>query len=548
MNATLVSRWILVGCLILASPQAAFAKGLFESLSGALNPEQAEETTHLSRLQPRESCGGDGRTSLLNAQVEQGLGVVRDTQLQNYLDGILAKLLAVSPMPDCSVTVYVTPHDATQAVALADGGILVALGFLRNLKSEDEVAALLAHELTHILSNHHESDAFVETQDSFLKGLDTANAAGSVILGVVDPELAQGLDAATNVGGAMYQISESLIAPAWTVEQEDEADLTGIDLMAAAGYNPRAMASLMDVIAVQDEAYAKVLAEREKLHQQQMQQTVAEAATTTDFNNPLSILSSAAKLTTGVVSGADADSHRPAAERKTRANAYIKQFHSKLRRRKFTTEPWEAVTSGGDSGATMAAYSRAAEARRVLFSDQNLPQADELAKGSVRGRFSSHSYPRLVYSEVRLKQGNRPKAMQNLEIALKEDGAPWQLYRSYAELQMLTGDNRGAGATVDRADAHFGQPLGIAPFAIKVHRAAGNRDKVAAYLNRCRVAGKRAHIKICETAAGIESKQTASPSSSGGSLFGSGIKLPSFGNSSGGNSNSGGGISFGNNN
>ncbi|MDA0664103.1 MAG: M48 family metalloprotease, partial [Proteobacteria bacterium] len=61
--------------------------------------------------------------------------------------GITTKLLQNSPYPACQVTVYVTPHDAAQAVALADGGILIALGFLRNLKNEDEVAAVLAHEL-----------------------------------------------------------------------------------------------------------------------------------------------------------------------------------------------------------------------------------------------------------------------------------------------------------------------------------------------------------------------------------------------------------------
>lgn len=77
----------------------------------------------------RDSCGGNGEKSLLNASVEQGLGVVSNDDLSGYLNGIVKKLLAVSPIPDCSVTVYVTPHDAAQAVALADGGILVAIGF-----------------------------------------------------------------------------------------------------------------------------------------------------------------------------------------------------------------------------------------------------------------------------------------------------------------------------------------------------------------------------------------------------------------------------------
>ena len=137
-------------------------------------------------------------------------------------------------------------------------------------------------------------------------------------------------------------------------------------------------------------------------------------------------------------------------------------------------------------------------------------------------------------SEVRLKQGDRKKAMQNLEIALRDNDAPWQIYRSYAELQMLTGNTLGAASTVQRADARFGQPLGIAPFAIKVHRAAGDQASVEAYLNRCRVAGKRAHVKICEAAAGQQKPEANSGSATGGSgIVGSGFKLPGFGGGSG---------------
>ena len=251
-------RWPAVlglAALILTTAQPSQGAGFLDKLKDAITGEDEAkpDKTHLEEFKADAGsgpCGGDGKTSLMHARVEQGLGVIDDKVLAAYINGVMAKLIAASPYPKCGVRVYVTPHDAAQAVALNDGGILVAIGFLRNLKSEDEVAALLAHELSHILHNHHSSDSFVDTQDELLKGMDTANAAGSMLVGLVDPKLKQTLDATTSVGSALYSVSENMIAPAWTSEQEDEADLLGADLMAAAGYNPRAMGRMMDVIGV----------------------------------------------------------------------------------------------------------------------------------------------------------------------------------------------------------------------------------------------------------------------------------------------------------
>ncbi|MDA0664104.1 MAG: hypothetical protein O3B08_14885 [Proteobacteria bacterium] len=57
----------------------------------------------------------------------------------------------------------------------------------------------------------------VESQDGFLKGLEAANVSGGMLLGMVDPKLQKSVDATLSVGDALYNVSESMIAPAWTV-------------------------------------------------------------------------------------------------------------------------------------------------------------------------------------------------------------------------------------------------------------------------------------------------------------------------------------------
>jgi hypothetical protein len=161
-------------------------------------------------------------------------------------------------------------------------------------------------------------------------------------------------------------------------------------------------------------------------------------------------------------------------------------------------------------------YYKATVARRAVFSGGNLQSALQDANASVAGAFSDDAYPRLAQSEVRLKKGDRKAALASLETVMKGGNAPWQIYRSYADLQLAEGNVPAAVRAVETADRRFGQPLGIAPFAIKVHRAAHDEDRMLFYLERCYKSGSRAHVKICRTAAGLEPETQSGSGSSGG--------------------------------
>jgi len=510
---------LAVGCAAIADKSA--RAGLFDDVKNVFGGDA--KGTHLQQLQPaaedQAACGGDGRESQLNARVEQGLGVVNAPDLSAYLNGIMGRLAAASPFPKCRVIVRVTPHATVQAVALADGGVLIAIGFLRNLKNEDEVAALLAHELSHILMRHHASDAFVDAQDKVLKGMDAANIAGGALLRRYDPSLQRKVESVTAAGDAAYGVSESMIAPAWTRDQEDEADFLGTDLLVAAGYNPRAMAAILQVVAAHEANHAAVEAEREALTKPTVQQALSDAANKTNLSDGWSILDSVTKVVTATadsVTDATKQSHRPAEERKKAVNDYIRQFHKKHRRRAYKEEPWAKLRATGSSGETFDRYRKASEARRLANTGGDPKQALSLAEAGIKGRFSDQSYFRLAFAEVRLQQGDRKKAERNLELAMNLTDPPWHIFRAQVDMQSNAGDKAGAAATIERADALFGQPLGIAPYAIRIHQSAGNTDKVLAYVKRCDDSGKRAHLAACLTAAGLTNEQYQKKKLSGG--------------------------------
>jgi hypothetical protein len=337
--------------------------------------------------------------------------------------------------------------------------------------------------------------------------MDAANSVGTMLAG--NTALGAKIQTVSEVGTAVYGVSEGLIAPAWTRDQEDQADLYGTDLCAKAGYNPRAMASVLDIIAAHEQANAAVDTERKRMQEEGLKNTVLESARTTNTSDTWSMIASAAKVTTAAVASIASDrrEHRSAAERKASVNDYVRQHHGDKRRVAFTLSPWEKTLKQGRSGAVFERYRNASEARRIAYTGGDLKEAEGLARRGVSGDFSSHAYPRLAFSEVRQKQNERNSAVQNLQIAMREENVPWQVYRSYADLQLAAGDRRGAMQTVARADQLYGQPLSIAPYAIKVFREGGDRAKVNHYLDRCNKSAKRAQFEVCLSAAGLTKQQ-----------------------------------------
>jgi predicted Zn-dependent protease len=114
------------------------------------------------------------------------------------------------------------------AYAMPGGKIMVYSGLVEKLQLSDaEIAAVLGHEISHALREHtRERVSRDYEQKVALLGL-------AVITGV-DPSV---MDLADSVASVTFQLPHSR-------EQEAEADVMGLELMARAGYDPHAAISL----------------------------------------------------------------------------------------------------------------------------------------------------------------------------------------------------------------------------------------------------------------------------------------------------------------
>jgi len=123
--------------------------------------------------------------------------------------------------------------DNPNAFALPGGKVGVHTGILNVAKNQDQLAAVIAHEIGHVYANHH--DERVTRQIG-------AQGALGVVGALAGSRYGEGAQqATTQLGGAAAQ---GLFLLPGTRVQETEADVVGQDLMAKAGFDPRAAVAL----------------------------------------------------------------------------------------------------------------------------------------------------------------------------------------------------------------------------------------------------------------------------------------------------------------
>lgn len=121
--------------------------------------------------------------------------------------------------------------DEVNAFALPGGRIGVYRGILRVAQTPDELAAVLAHEIAHVIAHHHNE----RVSQQF-----AAESALSLIQAVAAPESQMGQLAMAALG---LGVQVGILMP-FSRLQEQEADLVGLELMARAGFDPRAAITL----------------------------------------------------------------------------------------------------------------------------------------------------------------------------------------------------------------------------------------------------------------------------------------------------------------
>jgi predicted Zn-dependent protease len=121
------------------------------------------------------------------------------------------------------------------AFALPGGQIFLTRGLFERLASEDQLAAVLAHEIGHVVGRH--------SSEQMAKGQLGKTLATAVGLG------ASGGERSTLKTMMAAMAANQVLQLRYGRADESESDETGMKYMAQAGYDPHAMLELMQILA-----------------------------------------------------------------------------------------------------------------------------------------------------------------------------------------------------------------------------------------------------------------------------------------------------------
>jgi predicted Zn-dependent protease len=167
----------------------------------------------------------------------------RNRQLILYLNSICQTLVINSSRPEIFNGYHVMILDSPEynAFATPGGHILVTRGLVEAATSEDMLAAIIAHELAHIILRHGISmiDDMKINEEIAAVARQAAAFAGSG-----NPGAQRALAMRNSVSG----IIDTMLKNGYSRPQEFEADKSAVALLAAAGYDPNAMVHILRIL------------------------------------------------------------------------------------------------------------------------------------------------------------------------------------------------------------------------------------------------------------------------------------------------------------
>jgi predicted Zn-dependent protease len=199
--------------------------------------------TAQTRIEPRRNSFTPAQDVQLGrqaaTQVRQQLPMLTDRATENLVERIGARLVSAVPsrfrQPGFHYTFDVVNQREINAFALPGGPMFLNRGMLQAARTDDEVAGVMAHELSHVVLRHGTLQA--AKAQKFQLGAIAGQVLGSIVGGRTGQVIAQG----SQFGLGTYFLK-------YGREYEREADLLGAQIMARAGYDPRQMANMFRTI------------------------------------------------------------------------------------------------------------------------------------------------------------------------------------------------------------------------------------------------------------------------------------------------------------
>ena len=170
-------------------------------------------------------------------------GLDPDPSQQAYVDEVCENLIQNSKAKetDWPFECHLLADDQIiNAFALPGGQVFITSALFDELETEGQLAGVLAHEIGHVVARH--------SAQQIAKAQLTQGLTGAVVIASYDPQEPNSRSAAY-----MAQIVGQLVNMKFGRDDELQSDRLGVEFMSEAGYDPRALLRVMEILAASTE-------------------------------------------------------------------------------------------------------------------------------------------------------------------------------------------------------------------------------------------------------------------------------------------------------
>lgn len=209
------------------SDEAAAAAGSVANLAEAINETFTPEQQYYV---------GRGVAATILDQYEP----FRNRLATEYVNSLGQGLGLVSPQPFLykGYRFMILDSDEINAFATPGGHIFISLGMIRLAESEDELAAILAHEITHVVLQHG------------MKSIKSSRITSSVVDALATTASAltdnQLVELTASFSGSVDDIAQTMVVNGYSRATEREADEGAIRILIDVGYDPYALVRVLE--------------------------------------------------------------------------------------------------------------------------------------------------------------------------------------------------------------------------------------------------------------------------------------------------------------
>lgn len=448
-----------------------------ETAAQQIVERDGETRTLISKLKPTyepSKLAIGLERDVMNKRAET-FGIIALPEMNDYLNGVRLRLLGQVGLANLPGKVYLTANPELGATTTPDGNIFINWSLLQYLNSEDDVAAVIAHELSHEILGHSDSSIFGQyfqkTRSLHRMGLELILSGRNVAnngqkKGLKKKEASQ----LSNLQLAVT-LTTKVFAPSWQRGQERSADLLGVDLLVAAGYNPDGMSNMLSVLKEYDANNQKPV-DWEKIANQ--------LASFSQGDKELKLQSGV-----GLMQMAFGVAHPEAGTRIDDVKNYLAQhYDEKATSPAYQRKNWAKVSRSPQFLKLVRAYEGACYASKLLEQGK-YKEAYQLSKLTL-GPAKDHAYPAFIQAWALDGVGKFKEGQVVLKQALNnKHEASGRVYQKYASLLAKNGRHREAYGVMNAGYEQFGRAPQMLPDVVRYQRTSGDVKQAQSTARMC---------------------------------------------------------------